>query len=191
MKKFLISEEEKNRILGMHQEATKRHYLNEQKMPAFTPALAKEIYDQGKALFNDGNKNRFFTAKSLPGIVLQMQMENETNFQPGNKPFFVYQSYKYPSKPVVIKQVGQLYISSPTGANDTTYTPNFEPSQISNTAEPYEMWPVSFIPKNAVEYLIKYRFDTLTPEQKNEVKQYVQNTADVPAEYKTFVESLS
>jgi len=30
MKKFLISEEEKNRILGMHQDATKRHYLGEQ-----------------------------------------------------------------------------------------------------------------------------------------------------------------
>ena len=30
MKKFLISEEEKNRILGMHKEATKKHYLSEQ-----------------------------------------------------------------------------------------------------------------------------------------------------------------
>jgi hypothetical protein len=30
MKKFIISEEEKNRILGMHQDATKRHYLKEQ-----------------------------------------------------------------------------------------------------------------------------------------------------------------
>jgi hypothetical protein len=30
MKKFLISEEEKNRILGMHKDATKRHYLGEQ-----------------------------------------------------------------------------------------------------------------------------------------------------------------
>jgi hypothetical protein len=30
MKKFIISEEEKSRILGMHQEATKRHYLGEQ-----------------------------------------------------------------------------------------------------------------------------------------------------------------
>ena len=191
MKKFLISEEEKNRILGMHQEATKRHYLNEQKMPTFTPALAKEIYDQGNALFNAGNKNRFFTAKSLPGIVFQMSMEKETNFQPGNIPLYVYQAYKYPSKPVVIKQAGQLFINSPKGANDTTYTPEFQPAQLSNTAEPYELWPVSIMPKNAVEYLIKYRFDTLTPEQKNEVKQYVQNTADVPAEYKTFVESLS
>jgi hypothetical protein len=33
MKKFLISEEEKNRILGMHKDATKRHYLSEQTSP--------------------------------------------------------------------------------------------------------------------------------------------------------------
>jgi len=30
MKRMIISEEEKNRILGMHQDATKRHYLGEQ-----------------------------------------------------------------------------------------------------------------------------------------------------------------
>ena len=30
MKKFLISEEEKERILGMHKDATKRQYLGEQ-----------------------------------------------------------------------------------------------------------------------------------------------------------------
>jgi hypothetical protein len=30
MRKFIISEEEKSRILGMHQDATKRHYLKEQ-----------------------------------------------------------------------------------------------------------------------------------------------------------------
>jgi len=47
MKKFIISEEEKSRILGMHQDATKRHYLNEQqtkvndKMAGFKNNLAK------------------------------------------------------------------------------------------------------------------------------------------------------
>ena len=29
MKQFIITEEEKSRILGMHQNATSRHYLNE------------------------------------------------------------------------------------------------------------------------------------------------------------------
>ena len=33
MKKIIISEEEKSRILGMHQETTKRYYLGEQSMP--------------------------------------------------------------------------------------------------------------------------------------------------------------
>ena len=37
MKKFIISEEEKSRILGMHQEATKRHYLGEQEVDAIQP----------------------------------------------------------------------------------------------------------------------------------------------------------
>ena len=35
--KFLISEEEKSRILNMHQNATSKHYLSEQSTPA-TPA---------------------------------------------------------------------------------------------------------------------------------------------------------
>jgi membrane-associated HD superfamily phosphohydrolase len=41
MKNFIISEEEKNRILGMHQEATKRHYLKEQLQPTTAANVAQ------------------------------------------------------------------------------------------------------------------------------------------------------
>ena len=36
MKKFIITEDERSRILGMHKTATSRHYLNEQTVPVTT-----------------------------------------------------------------------------------------------------------------------------------------------------------
>ena len=43
MKRMIISEEEKNRILGMHQDATKRHYLNEQNVQTSSTPLTIPI----------------------------------------------------------------------------------------------------------------------------------------------------
>lgn len=48
MKKFIISEEEKSRILGMHQEATKRHYLGEQEVDTTQPTF---VDNQGVKYF--------------------------------------------------------------------------------------------------------------------------------------------
>lgn len=55
MKTFLITEEEKNRILGMHKEATKRHYLGEQGTdPKTQPANVDKakIYNENIAKIN-------------------------------------------------------------------------------------------------------------------------------------------
>jgi hypothetical protein len=52
MKKFLISEEEKKRILGMHKDATKRHYLGEQSNTGVTEPSSTET---AKPTFTDSD----------------------------------------------------------------------------------------------------------------------------------------
>jgi hypothetical protein len=52
MKKFLISEEEKKRILGMHKDATKRHYLGEQSNTGVTEPSSTET---AKPTFTGGD----------------------------------------------------------------------------------------------------------------------------------------
>lgn len=53
MKQFIITEEEKSRILGMHQNATSRHYLNE---GLKSERLFDEIYD----IINTSNSTEEF-----------------------------------------------------------------------------------------------------------------------------------
>jgi|AACY02.6.fsa_nt_gi hypothetical protein len=71
MKKFLISEEEKNRILGMHQEATKRHYLGEQTSPSSTTPAKPSYEVNGVAYYvpglNDTNFNKFVDTQTAVG----------------------------------------------------------------------------------------------------------------------------
>lgn len=71
MKKFLISEEEKNRILGMHQEATKRHYLGEQTSPSSTTPAKPSYEVNGVAYYvpglNDTNFSTFTDTQSAVG----------------------------------------------------------------------------------------------------------------------------
>jgi hypothetical protein len=65
---FLISEEEKNRILGMHESATKRGYLTEQTAPAAQPTTGtqptptsetKVVNDQDYIYKKEGDKYFF------------------------------------------------------------------------------------------------------------------------------------
>jgi hypothetical protein len=71
MKRMIISEEEKNRILGMHQDATKRHYLSEQ------PVVNNTVTDRKKELYNqyieDINRNIPFDVKQLQGMVATLK----------------------------------------------------------------------------------------------------------------------
>lgn len=57
MNKFIITEEEKSRILGMHQTATSKHYLMEQTIAS----------TQASAFVNEFN--RVMTAYKLPGYT--------------------------------------------------------------------------------------------------------------------------
>lgn len=68
MKKFIISEEEKSRILGMHQEATKRQYLSEQQ--------GTKTADPNTAVYNTPTYG-FLTQTNLP----QFLAKNNINLQ--------------------------------------------------------------------------------------------------------------
>jgi len=86
MKKFIISEEEKNRILEMHQEATKRHYLNEQEVPQPAGNVNKGAEVNTQSFKNDVNgkilaQNPQFVKLindnniNLPALLQQITME--------------------------------------------------------------------------------------------------------------------
>jgi hypothetical protein len=89
MKRMIISEEEKNRILGMHQDATKRHYLGEQTAPAKTPTnmtpsktQMKPTYTSGGGVkyyvpgLNDDNISEFVSLNDTLGNLDALQLKN-------------------------------------------------------------------------------------------------------------------
>lgn len=75
MKKFIISEEEKNKILGMHKEATKRHYLSEQ--PVSSTNTNPQAIDEKKKIYNqylqEINSYVPFDIKQLQGIIATLK----------------------------------------------------------------------------------------------------------------------
>ena len=91
MKKFIISEEEKKRILGMHVEATKRHYglVNEQSSDSYESTLKNTLVGKTFNLYrNPGN-----TGNVVPGF----KVVNITDIGAGAKPedkFFKFQYTK-------------------------------------------------------------------------------------------------
>jgi hypothetical protein len=62
MKKFIITEDERSRILGMHESATSRHYLNEQ--------VTGETEDLWIRLVNKLGKDKFTINGSHATLVL-------------------------------------------------------------------------------------------------------------------------
>jgi hypothetical protein len=88
MKRMIISEEEKNRILGMHQDATKRHYLGEQTAPAKTPTnmtpsktQMKPTYELNSVAYyvpglNDDNISRFVSLNDTAAKLDALQLKN-------------------------------------------------------------------------------------------------------------------
>jgi len=100
MKKFVISEDERRRILSMHESATKRQYLSEQ--PATTPnsgvttadATFKPTFtDNDKSYYvpglNDINFNEFTSMNSdYGGFVKQMKLVGAD--APGQEGFNIF-----------------------------------------------------------------------------------------------------
>lgn len=76
MRKFIISEEEKSRILGMHQEATKRHYLGEQSAISAANTNPQDV-DNKKQIYNQylTKVNEFvpFDGKELKNMLTTLK----------------------------------------------------------------------------------------------------------------------
>ena len=67
MKKMIIYEEEKNRILGMHQDATKRHYLGEQQTAniSYDMETLKMLKDKVNEYLSYNNKELLNTLNQI------------------------------------------------------------------------------------------------------------------------------
>jgi hypothetical protein len=85
MKRIIISEEEKSRILGMHQDAAKRHYLGEQE-----DFSSKVTYTDSKGVnyfvpgLTDNNMFKFAPVKQYDFISLFNTL-NKMNIEPGTQ----------------------------------------------------------------------------------------------------------
>jgi hypothetical protein len=120
-KLFNIDQEEKNRILEMHENATKRHYLNETgvafasgepngfkmnkmetmeqtaattapKINLTDPNIVRKLYNKGNELFNRGQKEGYFMIPDYPTTFFAYNLSNEENFGFGNNPLFVHKA---------------------------------------------------------------------------------------------------
>ena len=69
MKTFLITEDEKNRILNMHKTRTANHYLNEQTGSGSRPTINEYKELIGKSVIFSFNKMNKVTSKVSPGDV--------------------------------------------------------------------------------------------------------------------------
>ncbi len=72
---FIIEESEKNRILSMHENATKKQYLTEQLTKEQALAKAKEMMDNGPELNEPGAKY-CFTKEFLAKQILNQGAKN-------------------------------------------------------------------------------------------------------------------
>ena len=121
MKKFIISEEEKNRILGMHQEATKRQYLSEQQGTKVTDPNAS-VYNTPVYGFLLQTNLPQFLAKN--NIDLQKLIKNGARLD-GDKNHFVWK---------------------PQGSNNTLYLPIYTGSlkYLDNYSGYYDKYVAAF-----------------------------------------------
>ena len=69
MKTFLITEDEKNRILNMHKTRTANHYLNEQSSSGTRPPINEYKELIGKSVIFSFNRMNKVTSKASPGDV--------------------------------------------------------------------------------------------------------------------------
>lgn len=195
MKRMIISEEEKNRILGMHQDATKRHYLGEQAKPSmWTPQLGKTIAGIGVKNLEAGRE--YFMVPQTPTMIYNPAQKDSiyTNIQ-------VYAALTLPTNsgtvyPPAIVGLGLMDINPPaagTGpqANQmgTAYaiTTNFYSAKYPGDED---VWP-NILPKEMVSAALTAAYNKLDDNKKTQVQQYVQVNQKLPAEYKKLIQSLA
>jgi hypothetical protein len=83
MKKFIITEEERNRILGMHKSATSKHYLMEQTSGETLSAEYFKKYPKGKVTTSgyaiqtvNGIKNTYLRLQSDDNMETSRELQD-------------------------------------------------------------------------------------------------------------------
>lgn len=195
-KLFNIDQDEKNRILEMHETATKRHYLNEQGVKqtppsnGLTPAelrATKIIQDK----IEQGEQMPVVILPENPRIAYQYPYEVKQGEQPyWANGLFVYVSYpgkvgdkNIPGSQTIAPYAGHLKTVS-MGENNRWTSESYQitspkPADVANIE--------SVVGKNNFATMINGAFNQLDENSKNIVKQYVANTKEFPQTYKQII----
>jgi len=202
MKKFIISEEEKSRILGMHQDATKRHYLKEQQSKQINyqdQNLLYKILNTGDAMFKKGMKNSAFIIPEQPKRAYSYNFTNEkiNDFGSGaaNTGLEVFVAVLLANDIPQITMAGILNIAK--DSSDYSKTPKlkseFDDYYKASKATKDSVWPVGVLPKDIVEKLYTNLWNGIQDDStKQQIKQFVANRPqDYSPEYKQFISNLS
>lgn len=194
MKKFLISEEEKNRILGMHKEATKKHYLSEQATPktptGLNPSEAKAV-NMIQDKIERGEKTPVVILPENPTVAYQYPYD----VKPGEQPYWANGLFVYVAQPGRVadpNKPGSTTIP-PYGGHFKTVSSGTDNKWTSETYALTSPRPVdamnleSVVGRDNFVSMIKAAFNKLDENSKNVIKQYVANSKEYPAEYKQII----
>jgi hypothetical protein len=98
---FIITEEEKNRILGLHKDASERHYLSEQTIFRFQSPEAIKLYTLFNTKFLPSVIPNYFNMTPPEAIeAIKKLTDEQLN---GVIKFFTENGYKQPNNPDIIK----------------------------------------------------------------------------------------
>jgi len=203
MKKFIISEEEKNRILGMHQDATKRHYLKEQESrpsQTFSPENIKKIYDTANQLFETGDKKGFFTIDTLPTYMFQLPSTNEQVLNLGNNPLEVWVGV--PLVPLEVRKYGDLSITTGKRVGESSKLIHTVDNVNSNVMAAIQKEPEAIkaaknfgdafgpiLPEDVTSKVLINTYKTMTEQNKNNFMAFLQRTNPELNAYKQKIKS--
>lgn len=219
-KLFNIDQDEKKRILEMHENATKRHYLNEtgvafggeqnglkiKKMetkeqsaqPAkpsmWTPQLGKTIAEIGAKNLESGRD--YFMVPQTPTIIYNPTEKSSiyTNVQ-----VFIAQSLPINSNtfyPPAIVGLGLLDINPPSAGSGVQSNQTGTAYSITTDFSPNQypgdedVWP-SILPKEMVSAALTAAYNKLDDNLKTQIQKYVQANQKLPAEYKKLIQGLA
>ena len=202
MGRILISEEEKQRILGMHKDATKRHYLNEQTATATSnpfqnQTILRKIFDTGNGMFNRGQKKGSYMVNETPTKAYHYNYEAASNWSGGiGQGIQVWGISALKNDVPQIVVVGDLSMVEESGSStakvkplNATYTNAFVPRESNSTT----VWPASddLLTPQIITQMYTNWWTTIDETRKQQIKQLVASKTDYPQEYKTLIQGLS
>jgi hypothetical protein len=185
MKKFLISEEEKKRILGMHKDATKRNYLSEQKsnLDAMTAKAVNAINQMALR----GQRPLSVILPEQPTIIYTYPGDPKK----GETPYwangvYVYNTYvgqggEKPTAPYIYqyKTISQGQGNQWTSEDVPPMVP--QPNDILGLQ--------SFLGKENFKNAIVAALNKNDENTKQQIKTFVNNSKEFPAEYKQIIQT--